>query len=139
MEELCVGIETSIGEVVVGLGILQIYNIDINTPGLGGVATELTSGLLFLKSRSLIDNKVVKSEIGRVIKNVNENTSKTIKEYQNHSDKQFEELPVLSAKETSLWVVGEAYQKWDNISAYHPWLVFVLMKKQMGIIREGFN
>lgn len=132
VEELCVGIETSVGEVIVGLGVLDTYNININTPGLAGIATELTSGLIFLKNKSLIDNKVVKSEIGKVIKNVNENTSKTIKEYQNHSDKQFEELPVLSAKETSLWVVGEAYQKWDNISAYHPCLVFVFNEETNG-------
>jgi hypothetical protein len=37
-------------------------------------------------------------------------------------------LPETVAKEVSLWIVGEAYKKWDSVTSYFPSLTFIFVE-----------
>lgn len=47
---------------------------------------------------------------------------------QKQVEEELKDFPVKVGKETSLWVVGEAYAKWDSVVSFYPCITFIFVE-----------
>nr|YP_009105467.1 hypothetical protein [Parietochloris pseudoalveolaris]AIT94094.1 hypothetical protein [Parietochloris pseudoalveolaris] len=139
---LLVEIATLQGEMVAGFATVSGGFVEVNALVVretGSVITQVKTGV------REIDNRIDKSshdlqvkydegvkQLEKSISTSEKTLEKDIETETQTLEEFFKEeiklLPETVAKEVSLWIVGEAYKKWDSVTSYFPSLTFIFVE-----------
>ena len=112
------GIVVSIAEVGATLGGI-VVDIEFSQKAILATITGLFVEITGLVLKKLFfDSFTLKREINNGATNVKNDVDVKIKHLKGNLDNKFKDLNSQVGEETSYWIVGEAYQRWDSITSY---------------------
>lgn len=113
-------------------GVLELFlanYYEVTQPIIVATGVEVTGIGEFIGTHIFFNKKYLNKCLNSTANVINKHVDNDFKDFLEHFNREIEELPEKTGKETSLWVVGESYSKWDSVCSYFPSITFVFTEE----------